>query len=335
VAELIQVTDPDDPRLADYRDLRDVQLRTHLEVEHGLFLAEGEKVVRRALEAGYAARSFLMAERWLDGLADVLGDRDAPCYVVTEALAEKVTGFHVHRGALASLTRRPLPDLDDVLTGARHVLVLEDVVDHTNVGAIFRSGAAFGFDAVLLAPRCADPLYRRSIKVGMGAVFTTPWTRLPDWYDALPDLPRAGSARSHSRSPRTPNRSSGPSRPSTVSHWSSGRRGTASHHDGRAPPTAVRSSRCARASTLSTSRPRRPSRATSSRVVRTLCDRAVTGTVIGAVMGAVIGISWGGVRIRRRLCKRVRCPDAAPALGRDSPCQTRLSRTVRRIVAAT
>jgi tRNA G18 (ribose-2'-O)-methylase SpoU len=192
VAELIQVTDPDDPRLADYRDLRDVQLRTHLEAEHGLFLAEGEKVVRRALEAGYAARSFLMAERWLDGLADVLGDSDAPCYVVAEALAEQVTGFHVHRGALASLTRGPLPDLDDVLTGARHVLVLEDVVDHTNVGAIFRSGAAFGFDAVLLAPRCADPLYRRSIKVGMGAVFTTPWTRLRDWYDALPDLSARG-----------------------------------------------------------------------------------------------------------------------------------------------
>jgi tRNA G18 (ribose-2'-O)-methylase SpoU len=85
-----------------------------------------------------------------------------------------------------------LPSLDEVLDGARQVLVLEDVVDHTNVGAIFRCGAAFGFDAVLLAPRCADPLYRRSIKVGMGAVFTTPWTRLPDWYDALPDLTARG-----------------------------------------------------------------------------------------------------------------------------------------------
>jgi tRNA G18 (ribose-2'-O)-methylase SpoU len=192
VAELIEVADPADPRLADYRDLRDVQLRTHLEAEHGLFLAEGEKVVRRALEAGFAPRSFLMAPRWLDGLAEVLGASEAPCYVVSEALAEEVTGFHVHRGALASLERRPLPDLDQVLAGARQVLVLEDVVDHTNVGAIFRCGAAFGFDAVLLAPRCADPLYRRSIKVGMGAVFSTPWTRLPDWYAALPDLSARG-----------------------------------------------------------------------------------------------------------------------------------------------
>jgi tRNA G18 (ribose-2'-O)-methylase SpoU len=192
VAELIDLADPSDPRLGDYRDLRDVQLRTHLEAEHGLFLAEGEKVVRRAVEAGFTARSFLMAARWLDGLADVLAASDAPCYVVTEALAEQVTGFHVHRGALASLERRPLPSLEEVLEGARRVLVLEDVVDHTNVGAIFRCGAAFGFDAVLLAPRCADPLYRRSIKVGMGAVFSVPWTRLPDWYDALPRLSSLG-----------------------------------------------------------------------------------------------------------------------------------------------
>jgi tRNA G18 (ribose-2'-O)-methylase SpoU len=189
---LVEVTEADDPRLADYRDLRDVQLRQHLEAEHGLFLAEGEKVVRRAVEAGFRARSFLMAPRWLDGLADVLGRSDAPVYVVSEALAEEVTGFHVHRGALASLHRNPLPAVDEVLAGARSVLVLEEVVDHTNVGAIFRSGAALGFDAVLVAPRCADPLYRRAIKVSMGAVFATPWTRLPDWYDALPTVSAAG-----------------------------------------------------------------------------------------------------------------------------------------------
>jgi tRNA G18 (ribose-2'-O)-methylase SpoU len=192
VAEPVELADPDDPRLADYRDLRDVELRKHLEAEHGLFLAEGEKVVRRAVEAGYEARSFLMAPRWLQGLDDVLSRSDGPCYVLSEQLIEQVTGFHVHRGALASLRRRPLPPVDAVLDGARSVLVLEDIVDHTNVGAIFRSGAALGFDAVLLAPRCADPLYRRSIKVGMGAVFTTPWTRLPDWYAALPDLSDRG-----------------------------------------------------------------------------------------------------------------------------------------------
>jgi tRNA G18 (ribose-2'-O)-methylase SpoU len=192
MADLHEVTDPADSRLADYCDLRDVELRKHLEAEHGLFLAEGEKVVRRAVEAGFTPRSFLMAPRWLDGLADVLDGCDAPCYVVSEALAEEVTGFHVHRGALASLERRPLPSVETVLADAVSVLVLEDIVDHTNVGAIFRSGAALGFDAVLLAPRCADPLYRRAIKVAMGAVFTLPWTRLPDWYDALPMLSAAG-----------------------------------------------------------------------------------------------------------------------------------------------
>jgi tRNA G18 (ribose-2'-O)-methylase SpoU len=192
MASLVEITDPADPRLADYRDLRDVELRKHLEAEHGLFLAEGEKVVRRAVSAGFTPRSFLMAPRWLDGLAPELSSTDAPCYVVTEALAEEVTGFHVHRGALASLERQPLPPVSTVLDGARSVLVLEDLVDHTNVGAVFRSGAALGFDAVLLAPRCADPLYRRSIKVGMGAVFATPWTRVPDWYDALPTLSAAG-----------------------------------------------------------------------------------------------------------------------------------------------
>jgi tRNA G18 (ribose-2'-O)-methylase SpoU len=192
VAELLEVADPDDPRLADYRDLRDVELRKHLEAEHGLFLAEGEKVVRRAVESGFAPRSFLMAPRWLDGLADVLDSSDAPCFVMSEALAEQVTGFHVHRGALASLARRPLPSVDEVLAGARTVVVLEDIADHTNVGAAFRSAAALGIDAVLLAPRCADPLYRRAVKVAMGAVFTVPYARLESWYDAMPQLSRAG-----------------------------------------------------------------------------------------------------------------------------------------------
>ena len=192
MADLIEISDPDDPRLADYRDLRDVELRKSLETSEGLFLAEGEKVVRRAVAGGFEPRSFLMAPKWLDGLADTLATTDAPCYVMSEKAAEEVTGFHVHRGALASLKRSPLPSVDSVLEGARSVLVLEDIVDHTNVGAIFRSGAALGFDAVLLAPRCADPLYRRSIKVAMGAVFALPWTRLPDWYEALPSLSAAG-----------------------------------------------------------------------------------------------------------------------------------------------
>jgi tRNA G18 (ribose-2'-O)-methylase SpoU len=192
MATIVEITDPADPRLSDYRDLRDVSLRKHVEAEHGLFLAEGEKVVRRAVEAGFRPRSFLMAPRWLDGLSSELASSDAPCYVMPEAVIESVTGFHVHRGALASLERRPLPPVSSVLASARSVLVLEEIVDHTNVGAIFRSGAALGFDAVLLAPRCSDPLYRRSIKVSMGAVFSTPWTRLPSWADALPSLSALG-----------------------------------------------------------------------------------------------------------------------------------------------
>jgi tRNA G18 (ribose-2'-O)-methylase SpoU len=134
-----------------------------------------------------------MAERWLDGLRDILDSAaDAPCYVVTEALAEQVTGFHVHRGALAALARTAVPPVEEVLARARRIVLLEDIVDHTNVGAIFRCAAAFGMDAVLLSPRCADPLYRRAVKVAMGAVFSVPWTRLDDWYDAMPMLAGRG-----------------------------------------------------------------------------------------------------------------------------------------------
>jgi tRNA G18 (ribose-2'-O)-methylase SpoU len=192
MALVTRVSDAEDPRLADYVRLRDVQLRQSLETDRGLFIAEGEKVVRRAVEAGCRPRSFLMAERWLDGLADVLGTAsDVPCFVVSEALAERVTGFHVHRGALASM-HRPAPlTVEQVTSSARRIVVLEDVVDHTNVGAVFRGAAALGVDGILVTPRCADPLYRRSIKVSMGAVFKVPWTRIEPWPDAIQSL-RAG-----------------------------------------------------------------------------------------------------------------------------------------------
>jgi tRNA G18 (ribose-2'-O)-methylase SpoU len=193
VARIEHVGNAADPRLADYVSLRDVELRTSIEAEHGLFLAEGEKVVRRAIEAGFPARSFLMAPRWVDGLADVLDKAgNAPCYVASAELIESVTGFHVHRGALASLRRRPLPTISDVLAHARRVVVLEDLVDHTNVGAVFRAAAALGMDALLLSPRCADPLYRRSVKVSMGAVFSLPYSRMIRWYDGLAELRREG-----------------------------------------------------------------------------------------------------------------------------------------------
>ncbi|MCW2810319.1 MAG: putative enzyme [Friedmanniella sp.] len=189
---LTPLTRADDDRLADYVRLRETSLRRHLETEQGLFIAEGEKVIRRAVEAGYRPRSFLLAERWLAGLADVL-DRwpDVPVYVVSEALAEQVTGFHVHRGALASLHREQRHTTADLLA-LRRLVVLEEIVDHTNVGAILRNAAGLGWDGALLAPRAADPLYRRSVKVSMGAVFSLPWARLPDWYSAPATLAGAG-----------------------------------------------------------------------------------------------------------------------------------------------
>ena len=192
MARIVHVEDLDDPRLADYLHLRDVQMRLAHESEHGIYLAEGEKVVRRAHEAGHQAASFLMAPRWLDGLRDVLDSSDAPCFVMSEKDVERVTGFHVHRGALSAV-RRPAPaDVDDVLAAARRVVVLEDLVDHTNVGAIFRVAAALGFDAVLLSPRCADPFYRRAVKVAMGAVFSVPHARVDDWYGTPALLSRHG-----------------------------------------------------------------------------------------------------------------------------------------------
>jgi len=186
----ILVDDPGDPRLADYVGLREASLRRLLETERGVFIAEGAKVIRRAVEAGYRPRSFLLAERWLADLADLLEGRDAPVYVVTEAVAEQVTGFHVHRGALASLHRHDRYSVDDVLATGNRLVVLEDLVDHTNVGAVIRNAAGLGWDGMLIGPRCADPLYRRSVKVSMGAVFSLPWARLDD-HGAAPQLLRA------------------------------------------------------------------------------------------------------------------------------------------------
>ncbi|KIC69594.1 TrmH family RNA methyltransferase [Kocuria rhizophila] len=178
---LVQLSDPADPRVADYTSLTDVSLRRKLEPERGLYLAESSKVLRRALDAGHRPRSFFMAEKWVDGLRDVLESHDVPVYVGTDEVLEQITGFHLHRGAMAAMHRpAPLP-LESVLASARRVAILEDIVDHTNVGAIFRSAAALDVDAVLVTPRCADPLYRRAVRVSMGTVFQVPWVRLEHW----------------------------------------------------------------------------------------------------------------------------------------------------------
>ena len=183
---ITRLTDPADRRLRDFTQLRDVELRTAREADEGLFIAEGEKTIRRALAAGYEPRAFLLTEGWLAAVEAMTVD--APVYVVPDDVLDATTGYPVHRGALASFHRRPLPSLDDVLSGARRVAVLEDIQDHTNLGAIFRSAAALGVDAVVLTPRAADPLYRRAIRTSMGAVFSIPWTRVP-WFEG-PDLLR-------------------------------------------------------------------------------------------------------------------------------------------------
>jgi len=185
------ITDPHDPRLADYRALTDVELRTRFEAPHGLFIAEGELVLRRALRAGYRARSVLVDAKRVDQIGDAdVGD--APIYAAGQDLLERVTGFHVHRGVLASFHRRPLPSSAEVLASARRVAILEDVNNHTNVGAVFRGAAALGMDAVLLSPSCADPLYRRSVRVSMGEVFAVPYARLSPWPAALRSVHEAG-----------------------------------------------------------------------------------------------------------------------------------------------
>jgi tRNA G18 (ribose-2'-O)-methylase SpoU len=194
----IEITDPGDERVRDYFALTDVALRTKVEPERGLYLAESEKVIRRALAAGHRPRSFLMAERWLTDLADLVErveSEGVPVFVAQAKVIESMTGFHLHRGALASMHRPPLiaPTVllqnallhNDFQQKASRVVILEDIVDHTNVGAVFRSAAALGVDAVLISPRCADPLYRRAVRVSMGTVFQVPWTRIDPWPGGL------------------------------------------------------------------------------------------------------------------------------------------------------
>jgi len=192
---VVRIEDPSDPRLVDYRDLTDVALRRRTEPAEGLYIAESAKVIARAIAAGHRPRSVLVQEKWLSD-AEALAP-EAPIYLVDDAVAEKLTGYAVHRGALASRERPALPAGADVVAGARLVLVLEDIVDHTNVGAAFRAAAGLGADAVLVTPRCADPLYRRSVRVSMGTVFQVPWTRIPEgieggWKAARDTLREAG-----------------------------------------------------------------------------------------------------------------------------------------------
>jgi tRNA G18 (ribose-2'-O)-methylase SpoU len=190
VPDVLPITDPADERLGDYRALTDLELRTKWEPPNGLFIAEGELVLRRALRAGYRPRSYLIDAKRVDQLADL--PADAPVYAATPAVLEQATGFHVHRGVLASFHRLPLRTADELIAPARRLAVLEDINNHTNIGAVFRDAAALGVDAVLLSPTCADPLYRRAVRVSMGEVFAVPYARLEPWPDGLAQVREAG-----------------------------------------------------------------------------------------------------------------------------------------------
>ncbi|BBH67175.1 rRNA methyltransferase [Actinoplanes sp. OR16] len=187
----LTITSSDDPRIADYRALTDVELRTKWEPPNGLFIAEGELVIQRALKAGYRMRSALVDERRADQLTGL--PSDAPLYAATPPVLESITGFHVHRGILASFHRRDLMPLDELLSNARSIAVLEGLNTHTNLGALFRSAAALGIDAVVLSPNCADPLYRRAVRVSMGEVFAIPYAKPDDgWRHTLAAIREAG-----------------------------------------------------------------------------------------------------------------------------------------------
>jgi tRNA G18 (ribose-2'-O)-methylase SpoU len=182
-----------DPRLDVFVGLTDARLRRVLEPELGLFMAEGERIIGRALDAGFRLRTVVTEDRWLGSLWPAVEPLDGVDVLVVEPdVLQHVTGYQVHRGALATFERRPLPEPAALLEGAARVAVLEGMVDPTNVGAVFRAAAALGMDAVLLDPRCADPLYRRAVRVSMGAVLALPYARFDRWPAGLEQVRSAG-----------------------------------------------------------------------------------------------------------------------------------------------
>ena len=178
---VIEITSLDDPRLADYAHLTDVALKKARGTEHGLYIAESLIVLQRALSAGHEPRSVLALGASVGDAIAALGDRDVPVFSGPGELLEELTGYVLHRGLISAMHRPALPTVSALLEGASRVVILENVADPTNVGAIFRSVGAIGADAVLVTPRCSDPFYRRSIRVSMGTVLQVPWTRVGDW----------------------------------------------------------------------------------------------------------------------------------------------------------
>ena len=187
---IIEVPDPTAPELDVYARLTEAQLRNRLEPDKGVFIAESPKVIATALDAGYEPLSLLMERRHIEGDAQPILARcgEIPVYTAERETLARLTGFELTRGVLCAMRRPRLPSVEEVCARARRVAVLEGIVDHTNVGAIFRSAAALGIDAVLVTPTCCDPFYRRAVRVSMGTVFQVPWTYLPedgDWQQTL------------------------------------------------------------------------------------------------------------------------------------------------------
>ncbi|MDD5805716.1 MAG: RNA methyltransferase [Eggerthellales bacterium] len=197
---VVKISSLDDPRLDVYARLTEAQLRNKLEPEKGIFIAESLKVISRALDGGMEPVSVLMTPEWVDSAAEVVARvltqaPQAPVFVAPKSEVERLAGFNLTRGILCAMRRPALPSVEDLLATCVHggpatrIAVLEGIVDHTNVGAIFRSAAALGIDAVLVTPTCCDPLYRRAVRVSMGTVFQVPWTRIGN---SVRDWPEAG-----------------------------------------------------------------------------------------------------------------------------------------------
>lgn len=184
---IVTIENPHDPRLADYMGLKDIDT-----ARSGFFIAESLEVVRRLLRTRHVVRSLLVAPTVLDKLAPDLEATDHTVYVANLDTLSKVAGFALHRGVVAAADRLPPPDLVDLLRDGNVVAILQGINDHENLGAIFRTGQALGIDAVLMDPTCADPYYRRSVRVSMGAVLTLPFARIADWPAGLGKLKDLG-----------------------------------------------------------------------------------------------------------------------------------------------
>ncbi len=188
MAQIIEITDFNHPTLDIFARLTEAQLRGYHYPSKGLFIAESPKVINRALDAGFVPQKILVEKSRLFGetLQTIERCGEIPTYTAGREVLTQLTGFELTRGLLCAMDRPPLPTVEEVLKGTRRVAVLEEIMNPTNLGAIFRSAAALGMEAVLLTPGCSDPLYRRSARVSMGTVFQVPWTFLPEnWTEVL------------------------------------------------------------------------------------------------------------------------------------------------------